>query len=73
MFSESTTDFKTERLDDLIANVPALNEGCQMVNFVTKNPNLGKFWKALDWKMFIYFKVIWNILRTFGIFYDYSE
>jgi hypothetical protein len=43
-------------------------QGCQTVCFQTKNPNLGKFWRALDWKMLIYFMDIWNILRTFGIF-----
>jgi hypothetical protein len=37
--------------------------------FQTKNPNLGKFGKALDGKMCI-FMAIWNILQTFGIFYD---
>jgi hypothetical protein len=42
-----------------------------MVCFQTKNPNLSKFWKALDWKMLIYFMAIWNILRTYGIFYDH--
>jgi hypothetical protein len=26
-------------------------QGCQMVSFQTKNPNLGKFWRAWDWKM----------------------
>jgi hypothetical protein len=46
------------------------NQGCQMVYFQTKNPVLGKFWRALDWKMSIYFKDIWNILQTFGIFYN---
>jgi hypothetical protein len=35
----------------------------------TKNPNLGKFWKASDWKMLIYFMAIWNSLRTFGVFF----
>jgi hypothetical protein len=24
------------------------DQGCQMVCFQTKNPNLGKFWRALD-------------------------
>jgi hypothetical protein len=38
--------------------------------FQTKNPNLGKFWRALDWKILIYFMAIWNILRTFGKLYD---
>jgi hypothetical protein len=32
---------------------------------------LGKFWRALDWKMLIYFIVIRNILRMFGILYDH--
>jgi hypothetical protein len=39
-----------------------------MVCFQTENPNLGKFWKALEWKMLVYFMVMWNILRSFGIF-----
>jgi hypothetical protein len=29
---------------------------------------LGKFWRALDWKMLIYFMSIWNILWPFGTF-----
>jgi hypothetical protein len=29
---------------------------------------LGKFWRALDRKMLIYFMPIWNILQTFGTF-----
>jgi hypothetical protein len=44
-----------------------------MVSSQTQNPNLGKFWRALDWKMFIYFTDIWNILQTFGIFYRHLE
>jgi hypothetical protein len=43
-------------------------QSCQMVSFQTKNPNLGKFWGALDGKMLINFSAIWNILPTFGIF-----
>jgi hypothetical protein len=37
------------------------------VYFQTKNPNLGNFWRTLHWKILMYFKDIWNILRTFGI------
>jgi hypothetical protein len=33
-------------------------QGCQMVYFQAKNLNSGKFWRALDWKMFVCFKVI---------------
>jgi hypothetical protein len=47
-------------------------QGCQMVCFQTKNPNLGKFWKALDWKMFIHFMAFWNIFWRFVIVYDRS-
>jgi hypothetical protein len=39
-----------------------------MVWFQTENPNLGKFWRALDWKRLIYFMAIWTILWRFGYF-----
>jgi hypothetical protein len=42
-----------------------------MVCFQTKNPNLGKFLRALDWKVLIYFVAISNILWILGIFYDH--
>jgi hypothetical protein len=29
-------------------------QGCQMAYFQTKNPNLGKFWKVLQWKMLVF-------------------
>jgi hypothetical protein len=45
------------------------SQGCQMVSFQTKNPNSGKYRRALDWKVLI-FMALWNILQTFGIFYD---
>jgi hypothetical protein len=45
-------------------------QDCQMVYFQTKKLNLGKFRRTLDCKMLIYFMVIWNILRTFGISFD---
>jgi hypothetical protein len=44
-------------------------QGCQIVYFQNKNPNLGKFWRALEWKMLLYFMTIWNILRPFDITY----
>jgi hypothetical protein len=34
--------------------VPA--RGCRMAYFQTKNPNLGKFWRVLEWKMLVYSK-----------------
>jgi hypothetical protein len=40
----------------------------QMVYFLAKNPNLGKFWRVLQWKMLVYFMAIWYILWHFGIF-----
>jgi hypothetical protein len=30
--------------------LPSQEQGCQMVYFQTKNPNLGKFGRALEWK-----------------------
>jgi hypothetical protein len=39
--------------------------------FLTRSPNLDKFWRALDWKMLIYFMAIGTILWIFGIFYDH--
>jgi hypothetical protein len=37
-----------------------------MVYFQTKNTNLGKFWRTLDWKMLL-------CLEYFGIFHDHME
>jgi hypothetical protein len=33
-------------------------QGCQMVYFHSKNPNLGIFWRTLEWKMLLYFMKI---------------
>jgi hypothetical protein len=44
-----------------------------MVYFRTQNSNLGKFWRTLKLKMLVYFMVIWNIFRPFGIFYGHLE
>jgi hypothetical protein len=43
-------------------------QGCQMVYFQTKNPNLGKLWSVLQRKMLVMFTPIWSILLPFGIF-----
>jgi hypothetical protein len=43
-----------------------LAQGCQMVYFQTKDPNLGKFRWALEWNRLVFSVVIWNILRPFG-------
>jgi hypothetical protein len=42
-----------------------------MVCFQTNNPNLGKFWRGLDWKVLIYCLTIWSILRPLEIFYGH--
>jgi hypothetical protein len=42
-----------------------------MAYFQTKNPNLGKFLRVLQWKMIVNFMAIWNILWPFGLFYGY--
>jgi hypothetical protein len=41
-----------------------------MAYFQTKNPNLGKFWRAWDWKSLVYSMTTWNISWPLGIFYD---
>jgi hypothetical protein len=59
-------------------------QGCQMVYFQTRNPNLSKFWSVLQWQILVYFMDIWSfyghlkyfmdiwsILRTFEIFYGH--
>jgi uncharacterized Tic20 family protein len=43
-------------------------QGCQMVYFQTKNPDMGKFYRLWQWKMLVYFIAVWSILRPFGIF-----
>jgi hypothetical protein len=48
-----------------------LQRGCQMVYFQAKNPTLGKFLRALDFKLLMYFIAVWNICQTFGIFFDH--
>jgi hypothetical protein len=40
-----------------------------MVYFQTKNPDLGKIWRALERKMLPYCMTIWNILVPFGVIY----
>jgi hypothetical protein len=36
--------------------------------FLTKNPNLGKFWRVFQWKMLVYFMDAGSILRPFAKF-----
>jgi hypothetical protein len=49
----------------------SLDQSCLMVCLQTKNPNLGKFWRALQWKILAYFVTIWSILRPLQIFYGH--
>jgi hypothetical protein len=42
-----------------------------MVCFQTKNPNLGKFWRILQWEMLVYSMDTWSISRSFVIFYGH--
>jgi hypothetical protein len=48
----------------LHAYIITSRQGCQMVCFQTKNPNLGKFWRVFLWKILVYFMTIWSILRS---------
>jgi hypothetical protein len=58
-----TTQF-SRLSEDFYKTDPNNKQGCQMVCFQTKNPNLGKLWRTLEWKMLVYFMVTWNILGT---------
>jgi hypothetical protein len=42
-----------------------VDKGCHKVYFQTKNPNLGKFLRALEWKMLAY---LCSFVIFFGIF-----
>jgi hypothetical protein len=48
-----------------------VDQGCQMVCFQTKNPNLGKIWRILQGKILAYFMTIWSNLRPLEIFYGH--
>jgi hypothetical protein len=63
----------------------SVRQCCQMVYFKTKSPSLGIFWRALEWKMLVYFLAIgynlwqfvyvptavWCSLWSFGIYFPY--
>jgi hypothetical protein len=42
-----------------------------MVYYQTKNPNLGIFWRALEWKRLVHSLAIWNILQPLGTFFGH--
>jgi hypothetical protein len=63
-------------------DISAWGQGCQMEYFHTKNPNLGTFLRALEWKILENFMAIGNIFvhlvyfmalrytfRSIGIFF----
>jgi hypothetical protein len=45
------------------------SQGCQMVYFHTKNPDLGIFWWALECEMLVCFTTIWNSILTFVLYF----
>jgi hypothetical protein len=51
----------------------AHEQGCQMADFQTNIPNLGKFWRALKRKMLVCFMAIRCILWAFGIFVGHFD
>jgi hypothetical protein len=42
-----------------------------MAYFQTKNPDLSKFWKVLQWKVLLNFPSIWYLLWPFGEFFGH--
>jgi hypothetical protein len=67
----TTTNYIHSHIGYRFLLLMSLNRVCQMVCFQTKNPNLGRFCRALELKMLIYFMIIWNILQPSGIFYGH--
>jgi hypothetical protein len=51
----------------LLAYFAPSDQGCQMAYFQPKSSDLGKFWRALQWTMGVYFMASWSILLPFGI------
>jgi hypothetical protein len=41
------------------------------IYFQTKNPNLSKFWRALQWKKLVYFMDIWSFCGNLVYFYPF--
>jgi hypothetical protein len=66
--SPAKTRFPQKNFPPFFSTSAAAAQGCQIANFQTKNPNMGKFRRDLQWKMFVYIMVIWSIVLPFGIF-----
>jgi hypothetical protein len=39
-----------------------IGQGCQKAYFQTKNPDLGEFWRVLQWNVLVYYRAVWSIL-----------
>jgi hypothetical protein len=50
-----------------------IHNGCQMVYFQTKNPNLGKFCNVLQRKMLVFLRPFCLIIRPNGMLYGHLE
>jgi hypothetical protein len=46
-------------------------QGCQMVFCRTKNPNLGKFWRAREWNMLAHFNRHLEHFVAFGMLFPF--
>jgi hypothetical protein len=44
----------------IVLNAGASSAGLPDAYFENKNPNLGKFWRVLQWKMLVNFMAIWS-------------
>jgi hypothetical protein len=58
---------KKRNSQDIQSLIRLLYQGCRMVCFQTKNTNFDKLWRALEWKMLVYFMDSWYITWPFGI------
>jgi hypothetical protein len=59
------------RNEKLSEGRPPLEQCCQMVCFQTKNPDLGKFWKVLQWTTLVFLWKFLPNLSPIGIFYGH--
>jgi hypothetical protein len=57
-WSQSYDFMDMDILKSRIMSHDTYNQGCQMVSFQTKNPNLGKLWRTLDGKVLINFSIV---------------
>jgi hypothetical protein len=72
MVETAFSDFKAQCVHWYITveTIVSSPQGCQMICFQTKNPNLVIFCRVLQF-WYMHLMAIWSILRPFGLFCDH--